>query len=314
MARITRNPELDLCPDFAGPVFQAAHDAIVAATQKTADVVISDFVASWQADWDAKKLAWDVQEKADQDARDLAEKDAREEEARKKAELDAELAAEQKEADKKKPKINDFDSNKGVGDAIAPRPSAYALRKLERFEYVEVWYFTREGCDDATATASNHSVNEDAFAFAKVDDLVGIRPVAAAAQSKNVVLDADLTFDQLLYARNSMLLSMSQYSWPEKHITALADFWYNLENHPTRALKYGDRIVLSYQAEVRLEWHGSLKRNEGFNIAVINDTLMRRASDKIWDIVRDPQVSYYIYILPSQLITPFPSPDRPFPS
>ncbi|KAJ7449618.1 hypothetical protein FB451DRAFT_1102566 [Mycena latifolia] len=288
MARIARNPELDLCPDFAGPIFQAARDAIVASVpNKTAEDVVTDLTAAWQAEWDTKKAAWDAQETADQVARDTAAKAASDEAARKQAELDAEIAAEKKEADKKKPKLNDFDSNRGVGDAIAPRPSAYALRKLERFEYVELWYFTREGCADAATSNANHTINEDAFALAKLDDVVGLRPAASFSASKNVVKDIDLIWDQLSYAKNSMLQHMAQLSWPEKHVNALADFWFSLETHPTRSLMHGDRIALTYQAEVRIEWHESLKRNQGFNIANINDNLMRRASDKIWDSVRE---------------------------
>ncbi|KAJ7197435.1 hypothetical protein GGX14DRAFT_335183, partial [Mycena pura] len=81
---------------------------------------------------------------------------------------------------------NDFDSNRGIADSIALRPSLFALRKLERFEYVEAWYFTREGCADAAAAGANCSVNEEA-----------LRPAAALAGSKSVAKDVDLTWDQL---------------------------------------------------------------------------------------------------------------------
>ncbi|KAF8141014.1 hypothetical protein K438DRAFT_1636460 [Mycena galopus ATCC 62051] len=288
MARVARNPELDLCPDFAGPVFQAARTAIVAtAANKTNADVVSDLTAAWQTDWDAKKIAWDQQEIADKAVRDAATQAANDEATRKQAELDAEAAAEKREADKKKPKLNDFDSSRGISDAIAPRPSAFALRKLERFEYIELWYFTREGCDDAAASAANRTINEDAFALTKVDDVVGLRPASSFSASRKVVKDIDLTWDQLSFAKNSMLSHMTKLAWPAKHVESLADFWYSLETHPTRSLLHGDRIVLTYQSEVRIEWHDCLRRDQGFNIASINDNLMRRASDKVWDTVRD---------------------------
>jgi hypothetical protein len=291
MARITRNPELDLCPDFAGPIFQAARDAIVATVPtKTSADVVDDLTASWQADWDAKKAAWDAQETADQVTRDADAQATRDEAARKQAEIDAELAAEKKEADRKKPKVNDFDSNRGIADSIVLRPSLFALRKLERFEYVEAWYFTREGCANAAAAGANRAVNEEAFTFTKLDDVVGLRPATALAGSKSVVKDVDLTWDQLAFAKNNILHYAAQFKWPERHVASLADFWYNLEVHPTRAMAYGDRIVLSYQAKARIEWHDALKRDEGFNIANINDTFMRRASDEVWDAVRQEVV------------------------
>ncbi|KAF8216350.1 hypothetical protein K438DRAFT_1953303 [Mycena galopus ATCC 62051] len=274
MARVARNPELDLCPDFAGPVFQAARTAIVAtAANKTNADVVSDLTAAWQTDWDAKKIAWDQQEIADKAVRDAATQAANDEATRKQAELDAEAAAEKREADKKKPKLNDFDT--------------FALRKLERFEYIELWYFTREGCDDAAASAANRTINEDAFALTKVDDVVGLRPASSFSASRKVVKDIDLTWDQLSFAKNSMLSHMTKLAWPAKHVESLADFWYSLETHPTRSLLHGDQIVLTYQSEVRIEWHDCLRRDQGFNIASINDNLMRRASDKVWDTVRD---------------------------
>lgn len=95
--------------------------------------------------------------------------------------------------------MNDFDSNRGVADAIAPRPSLFALCKLEKSEYVEAWCFTREGCAEAAAAGTNHAASEDAFAFAKMDDLVDLRPAAALSASKSVVRDINLSWDQLSF-------------------------------------------------------------------------------------------------------------------
>ncbi|KAJ7817309.1 hypothetical protein B0H14DRAFT_3474781 [Mycena olivaceomarginata] len=292
MARITRNLELDLCPDFVGPIFQAARDTIVATvpTETSADVV-DDLMASWQADWDAKKAAWDAQETADQVTRDAKAQATRDEAACKQAEIDAELAAEKKEADRKKPKVNNFDSNGGIANSISLQPSLFTLRKLERFEYVEAWYFTREGCADTDAAAGvNRAVNEEAFTFTKLNDVVSLQPAAALAGSKSVVKDVNLTWDQLAFAKNNILHYAAQFKWPEQHVASLANFWYNLEVHPTRAMAYGDRIVLSYQAKARIEWHNALKHDKGFNIVNINDTFMQRASDEVWDAVQQEVV------------------------
>jgi hypothetical protein len=38
-------------------------------------------------------------------------------------------------------KMKDFDDNTTVGNYIAPRPAQYALRRIEDFEYAELWYF-----------------------------------------------------------------------------------------------------------------------------------------------------------------------------
>ncbi|KAJ6624771.1 hypothetical protein B0H10DRAFT_1761023, partial [Mycena sp. CBHHK59/15] len=273
--RITRNPDLDLCPDFAGPIFQVARDAIIATiANKTTAQVIADLTADWQKDGDGKKAVWDAQEDADRLVHDAMANTAWEDAACRQE--DGEV-----EADKKKPKLNDFDSNRGVADAIPLRPGAYTLLKLTKFEYTELWNFTREGCADAAMATAQRSVNEDVFAFAKVDDFVGLRPAISLLASKNVVKDIDLMWDQLSFAKNSMLYHMAKLGWSEKHITSLADFWYALEVHPQRTLLHGDHIVIAYQDKVCIEWHNSLKLDQGFNIMNINDNLMRRASNEI---------------------------------
>ncbi|KAJ7337677.1 hypothetical protein DFH08DRAFT_812997 [Mycena albidolilacea] len=174
MAQITRDPELDLCPSFVGPIFQDARNTIVTTVPtKTSANAVDDLTVLWQADWDAKKAAWDAQETANQATRDEA--------TRKQAEIDAELAAEKKEADRKKPKVNDFDSNRGIAESIALQPSLFTLCKLERFKYVEAWYFTREGC----------------------------------CCSKSVVKDVNLNWDQLASAKNNILHYAAQFKWLE---------------------------------------------------------------------------------------------------
>ena len=79
---------------------------------------------------------------------------------------------------KKKPKLQPgFDKNKIVSNFITPRPAAFALNKLENFEFVELWYFTDEGCLDASDT--HRTVADEAFGLSKVDGFVALKPVAS---------------------------------------------------------------------------------------------------------------------------------------
>jgi hypothetical protein len=34
------------------------------------------------------------------------------------------------------------------------------------------------------------------------------------------------------------------------------------------------------------EWHDALRHDDGFNIAIINDVLMRHYTDEVWDRIR----------------------------
>jgi hypothetical protein len=82
-----------------------------------------------------------------------------------------------REAEKKKPKIHSFNSAKSIGNAIAPCPSPFALNKLETFDYIELWYFTQEGCADALD--NQQAVAEDAYGITAVDNFMALKPVSS---------------------------------------------------------------------------------------------------------------------------------------
>ncbi|KAJ7926561.1 hypothetical protein B0H13DRAFT_1599493, partial [Mycena leptocephala] len=180
-----------------------------------------------------------------------------------------------KEVERKKPKQNTFDAARKVGDAIAPRASAFALEILKNFKYCKIGISHRR-------------------------DGMALRPLASSRPSKNVVKDRDLTWRQFSVGKNNMLTAMEKHDWSRDSLRTLAAFWYNLELHPQHIKPSGERILLTYQAKVRLEWHDALDVDEGFDISEINETLMRSIGDDIWDEIRYDgirQVSFYSVVL-----------------
>jgi len=136
--------------------------------------------------------AWDVQvqgDRAEQEER-LRLVQAEEERVRDKEECLKE--EEQKELEKKRPKINDFDDDKMVEDFVLPCPSQFTLGKLKSFSFTELWYFTEEGC--AEAQESSRTLPDDAYGITRVDDFVALKPVTAFKASKNIIPDADLSW------------------------------------------------------------------------------------------------------------------------
>jgi hypothetical protein len=186
---------------------------------------------------------------------------AQEQEDQQRAQRELELENERREAEKKKPKMSDFNENTMVNDFITPRPSAYALRRLIEFDYAELWYFTQEGCVDVMR---QQTLNEDTFGLTKVDDVVSFRPVSALKASKNVIQDIDLTWRQMEIAKTTLIQHVTKHGWAEKAITALAQFFMNLEVHHYRQRAYGEHALLVYQARVRRNWHDQLKLGGGF--------------------------------------------------
>ncbi|KAJ7434034.1 hypothetical protein B0H11DRAFT_2258773 [Mycena galericulata] len=317
MARISRDPSADSCPDFSDAAFSFLRNAFITAdpTKSQANAV-ADMSAAWTANWNSLKAAWDTQEAADQIERDDGEKLARENARLAQEKKDAELEEEGREVEKKRPKQKEFNGARRVGDAITPRASAFALEKLKHFKYCEIWYFTQEGTADA---AEHHrAVADDAFGLAKTEEGMALRPLASSRPSRNVVKDKDLMWRQFNIGKNTMLTAMQKFGWSPASLQSLAAFWLNLELHPQRSKPHGEQILLAYQARVRLEWHDTLDAgDEGFDVADINETLMWSMADDVWDEVRAEglrQVSdplLYALFFGTMFLTFCPSPSFP---
>ena len=177
--------------------------------------------------------------------------------------------------------MNDFEEAVMVGSYIAPRPSQYALRRLENFEYLELWYLTQEGCADAAQ--QQHTQNDDTFGLTKVDDIVALRQVSTLRASKNAIPDASLSFRQMSIAKTTLIQQMTKFQWPDKAITALAEFFTHLEVHPFRQREFGEQALLTYQARVRQSWHDAIKMNSAFHITLFNEDLLQTIYKEVVD-------------------------------
>ena len=161
--------------------------------------------------------------------------------------------------DKKKPSIGDFEEDAPPPNVITCCPSQYALQKIVIFEYVELWYFTRESYFEASRLA--HSQVDDAFGIASMNEILTLCLVALVKASKNAKADHELLLVEMLQVQTSYLEHIKEASWPEKHVMALFKFFWNLESHP---------FCLSMQ-------HGDHKLKSGnmFNITIINENLLQ---------------------------------------
>lgn len=300
--RIIHNPHLEAMPDHTGPHYQVLRDALV-QNGMPIDQAIQVLDNAWIMDRDARILAWDQQVADDAEA---AQQQVLQQQAPEGPVPLAPPVLEEDVADveKKKPKMKDFDDATTVGNYIAPRPAQYALRRIEDFEYVELWYLTTEGCSDA----SQHQLtqHDDAFGLAKVDDMVTLKSFSSIRASKNVVPDAELSFRQMSMAKNAFIPLMAKYQWSQKAITAFAQLFTQLELHPLRQREYGERALITYQARVRREWHDQLKLGSAFNIGIINESLLQSTYKELLDqaqLLSLNEVSPPLFPLPSYSLT-----------
>lgn len=277
--RIINNPHLEVMPNHAGPHYEALRNALT-QNEMTPEQAIQALNNSWAQNHAARVEAWEQQ--VEEDAAAAAALVQQQPQPDQQPPLDPLPQEEERaEGEKKKLKMKDFDEATTVGNYIAPRPAQYALRRVEDFEYVELWYFTPEGCSDATQLQLTQ--NDDTFGFTKVDDMVSLKSISSLKASKNVIPDAELSFRQVSMAKNAFIPLMTKYQWSEKAINAFAQLFTQLELHPFRQREFGERALITYQARVRREWHDQLKLGSAFNIGVLNNDLLQSIYRELLD-------------------------------
>ncbi|KAG1870481.1 hypothetical protein C8R48DRAFT_770932 [Suillus tomentosus] len=251
------DPSFEICPDFDGPAYANICDDIRQATGQTQEAVVACLTQSWTVGHNQRIDEWNQNREQEAALAAKAEQARADQEEEACLQKEAEAEREKVEAAKKKPKMNGFDEVSSVGDSIAPRPSQYAIQKLNNFDYVELWYFSPEGCKEALRTA--RSIADD-FGLTRVDDQLTIRPAYAFKASKSAVADHDLPFLTFLRTKNLFLMQLSKAKWPQSHIDALSLFFWHLENHPIRNnSEIGDMVTLHYASHIRQDWHDRLK-------------------------------------------------------
>lgn len=287
MPRITQDPHLAEVPDFASDAYDVVGTALATAQNITKEVAIARLAEAWKTENDARKVEWNRQVREEEEAEAEARRAREEAEKAEREERRQEEEADKREREKKKPKLKEFVANKPVKDTSQLRPSRYAIHKLEEREYIELQYFTLEGCTEAAKF--DRTVAQDAFTFAKSEDTLILKPMASYKPSSKVIPDKDLTWRQMSIARASLLHYMSKTGWPDQHVVSLAEFYLNLESHPTRLEANGDAILLMYQAQVRREWHEALRSTSdelAFDISIINKKRVEAIASLMWNARR----------------------------
>lgn len=298
MPRLTVDPNCAEAPDFNAGFYTTIRDALAAAQNITPAVATESLKASWTAENDAKKAIWTQQLQEDQELEEAANQATEAEREKEKEEVEKAKREEQKEREKKKPKLNPFTPNKSVASYVTHRPSRFAMQKLHDREYIELSYFTPEGREEAAN--HDHTVAEEAFALSKVNDYVGLRPIAAFKASKSVIPDNKLTWIQMTRAKTNLLNCMEETGWPSEYCNALATFFLSIENHPRLQRAGGELVMLAYQAQVRRDWHRALKDPTGshaFDISIINEELLNAMSMKITEDVHQQLTARSVFLV-----------------
>jgi hypothetical protein len=151
--------------------------------------------------------------------------------------------------------------------AFLPRLSAFAFEKLRKFEYVPLWYFTKQGHRVADEDKSG---DDDSLVLTRTEDnSLALRP--ANRPSPDALQDHQLTWEQLLDCHIFFLRWLLASNWPLDYCKLLATFFFRIVNHDSKGITDGKETLLLYQARMRRIWHGELKLGHCFDISKIDE-------------------------------------------
>ncbi|KAH9830052.1 uncharacterized protein C8Q71DRAFT_693639, partial [Rhodofomes roseus] len=275
-------------PDYASDDHAAVRQPWITAGL-TQEQVIALLTNAWRTANAADIARWQAQiEAAEQAARDSAAAAAEADNLRREQERQEE---EQDRKDERK-------KYKGKFTKVPRRPppagelniaAAFALRRLDKGEYVELHYFTNAGLD--AADASFAQTDDEALVMRRGEDGSPTwAPAAAARGTKAVTPDQDLTTEQLWQAVPRFIKAMEEAHWDPDRMNMLADFWGNLHEHAyaQSRVENKNKAILIYQAEQRRAWHRALNTPKGaWDISIIVESLLLEAYDKAYRLRRD---------------------------
>ncbi|KIJ05220.1 hypothetical protein PAXINDRAFT_93743 [Paxillus involutus ATCC 200175] len=282
MPRIPQDPSLEADPDFENKAFLPLRNIIIHNDpNQNQESAAAQLAEAHHCDRVRRLAAWQAQVKNDEELATQAAATLQEQEAQEQAEREAVEEAEKQEKNKKKPKMNSFNAEVMVRDNLLPRPFQYAIQKLWSFEFVELWYFTPDGC--STTSSENKSTASGAYTFTEDGPFLSLKSTVSCRPSSRAIHDHDLPWRQFDLGKNNFLLHIRKLGWPQEHQASLAIFFMTIISHESRTQPKGEAALLQYASQVRREWHDALtNEDKGFNIGTFNELLLQKITNRTW--------------------------------
>lgn len=302
MVRIQFDPNLLECPDFASPTYAASRAPLI--NENTAEAQAIQFLKDiWQAGNEADKVRWQLQMDED-DALHLEQLRAQAEADDLRAQVEIDEAETLRKEELKKNKVKYIPIPDRDVPTVAPVfASTYAVRKMEKGLFVELWYYTNAGLDEAIR--NSNSTDDEAMVMLRLPNgSTSWVPAAAARTSSAVTDDKNILWEDFCQAAPRMIVAMEEAGWPHERVAMLAKFWGNLQVHELRSSRdpLDQKALLVYQAEQRRLWHLAIASPKGaYNISRINEEILRKTREKVYwddrrvkDYERDHRVSFFL--------------------
>jgi hypothetical protein len=285
MPHVFIDPNTTQCPDYTLDIYQAARASLVNdnVTYKQAAVILTNV---WTAQNAVERQQW--QKQVDQD--DAAAKQHRQDLQYERKPRQEEIAKEKEDQRKEEMKKNKSKFIPIPARGVPTQPpviaSAFAIRRMDKGDFVPLWYYTNAGIDDAIKSFSNDSVIDDEALslITRSDGSTSILPLASVKGSKGIVEDQDISWDDFCISAPRMIEAMGRAGWPDDRIKMMGQFWTNIQSHPFRSSRDPfDRLaLLVYQAEQRRQWHQTINiPGYGYNLSKINEDLLRQTRERL---------------------------------
>lgn len=249
-----RNPTANTEPDFEEEAWEVARNAIVAGGKEPAEAV-EIMRQSWRTQHQRELDAWNehVQQRRANPGPGSNNGDD--------AAVDTPGDERPEWLDRPTPGFLDI------------QPARHVLKKLEKKEYVELWHFTVQGCQDAALI--DIATPDDTFGIVNTEKGLMLQTVGASSVSSKVIKDESLSWDQLSEGKRRLLDAMNSCGWSEHEVRELAKFYLSLDLHPIRSQEYRLQAILRYQDRVRRDWVRNIRLGDPYSIGTINSDLIK---------------------------------------
>lgn len=308
--RILTDPALEVQPDWRVPPWSLA---IITRDGEDLDEAVGRMSTAWQLHHETQQERWAKQQEDDRVRK--AEEEAQREADREDETASNAKAAEEEASRQKLEKTKAVYPHQAEGKMVPTRVDGLVapvhIDSLRAMRLVPLAHFLPINVKQASERM-RADVNDGALTQIYTEDgRIVLRKAADLAVGKNVCADAQLSFGQVMLAKNTYIPALQRAGWRDVDIVAHERLFHLLDVHALRQDPNGDTILVRYLARARENWHAvvSLQR-ENPDISIINTELLLEVERDFEreEFRRLREVSlFHLYLISSLLTKPFPS-------
>ncbi|KAG2107914.1 uncharacterized protein F5147DRAFT_577361 [Suillus discolor] len=276
MNKLHSDPSLLVCPDFTSERYRTSRAPFVSATV-TEDQAAESLRLVWIATNDDLCTQWRQQE-AEEACLHAEQARLTKEEATRLRQI-RQLEEETARVDERKK--NRF---KHTDILMRPRPdtneeeafvSDFTLRKIDKGSFVELYYWTNAGLEEALFSYSTR--DDEGLIPSEQDGTTVWISAAASKPSKNVIPDRFLTTVDFAQAIPRIIAALEECDWPKQRILMLARFWGAIMTHRywNSSDQVAQRALMIYQEEQQRAWHHAVALGTGaWDLSILSDIVL----------------------------------------